>query len=398
MRTILVILGLLISLQLSAQRIYFSTYHPQRGSFIYCCNRDGTGLHPVFERTWDIQFLSIAHRGNPPLLVYGSTGNWAIEKVTGNGTSYERIVDMYSFIGDWLSDVVGDTIREEVYYASNTATMYDYIVKIKKTDGTVLDWYMRGYFRDQDIGGITLDHEHSVIFFTVHGAQNRNGIYKINSQALSGSSAVQIFSDTKDDFIKSPGTILYRNNRLYWSDFGGIYTSLASGEFPNLLVSHTGSCHSITLDPARSKIYWATGDGIKRANMIHGGDVEDIVSGFSGWGINGIVFDDISPPVIVDRVDNYSAVGFGDFYNFPNPFSGKTWLSMKLDREENIRISVYDLSGNLHDMVYPGIMGSGRHSIEYSNDNLPSGTYVIKLEGDGLPRHNRMIVIKGRSP
>lgn len=94
------------------------------------------------------------------------------------------------------------------------------------------------------------------------------------------------------------------------------------------------------------------------------------------------------------------AVGEGDFYNYPNPFSDKTTIRYIPAKDTFARVSIYTLAGDLV-KDFPGqssaahqiydVMWDGRNS---SNNEVADGTYTGVLRADGGNRKIRMSRIK----
>ncbi|HOD54021.1 MAG TPA: FlgD immunoglobulin-like domain containing protein, partial [Candidatus Cloacimonadota bacterium] len=71
--------------------------------------------------------------------------------------------------------------------------------------------------------------------------------------------------------------------------------------------------------------------------------------------------------------------------NYPNPFNPSTKISFILSRDEEIRLSIYNIKGQKVKDLYSGKKEAGQHSIEWDGkDNhhkeVSSGIYLYKLE------------------
>ncbi|MFP4460062.1 MAG: T9SS type A sorting domain-containing protein [Candidatus Zixiibacteriota bacterium] len=78
----------------------------------------------------------------------------------------------------------------------------------------------------------------------------------------------------------------------------------------------------------------------------------------------------------------------------PNPFNPKTEIIFSSDSQDEIDISVYNEVGRLIKKVRKQVSGSGRQSIEFDGENLPSGTYFYKIESENIDESGKMILIK----
>ncbi|MEQ9105518.1 MAG: LamG-like jellyroll fold domain-containing protein [Rhodothermales bacterium] len=80
--------------------------------------------------------------------------------------------------------------------------------------------------------------------------------------------------------------------------------------------------------------------------------------------------------------------------NYPNPFRERTIITYAVDRPAYIRISVWDLSGQLVRVLLDGNRPVGTHETMFIPDDLPSGTYFAHMEVDGRTQTHRMVVAR----
>lgn len=78
--------------------------------------------------------------------------------------------------------------------------------------------------------------------------------------------------------------------------------------------------------------------------------------------------------------------------NYPNPFNPETTIEYTLPRAETVRLVVYDLLGREIARLVDGLRPAGRHQIRFRAGELPSGTYVYRLETAG-ERHTQTMVL-----
>ncbi|OGE85140.1 MAG: hypothetical protein A2Y39_02240 [Candidatus Delongbacteria bacterium GWF2_40_14] len=82
------------------------------------------------------------------------------------------------------------------------------------------------------------------------------------------------------------------------------------------------------------------------------------------------------------------------YQNYPNPFNPSTEISFSIDRSQAVRLSVYNLSGQLVSELVNGKMEEGFHKVSFDASNLNSGIYFYKLECEGLTASNKMLLVK----
>jgi len=80
--------------------------------------------------------------------------------------------------------------------------------------------------------------------------------------------------------------------------------------------------------------------------------------------------------------------------NFPNPFNSVTWIEYYLPRAEPIRIAVYNVMGQLVQVLYSGKQTAGFHSIRWDARNLPSGVYFYSLKATSYQATRKCVVIR----
>ncbi|MBK8550692.1 MAG: T9SS type A sorting domain-containing protein [Ignavibacteria bacterium] len=80
--------------------------------------------------------------------------------------------------------------------------------------------------------------------------------------------------------------------------------------------------------------------------------------------------------------------------NFPNPFNPITKISYSLSKEGNVRISVYNTTGQLLKEVVNEYLISGEHSVEFDGSEFSSGVYFYRIESNDYTETKRMILTK----
>ncbi|NNE69221.1 MAG: T9SS type A sorting domain-containing protein [Rhodothermales bacterium] len=99
-----------------------------------------------------------------------------------------------------------------------------------------------------------------------------------------------------------------------------------------------------------------------------------------------------------DRVSNAIKVGRNEVEapprlahldgSFPNPFNPTTSIRYSLDEGQDVSVSVWDLSGQLVQTLWTGFQEAGEYTVSFSADDLPSGTYFVRLQSpEGIQSH-----------
>ncbi|MEA3444234.1 MAG: T9SS type A sorting domain-containing protein, partial [Bacteroidota bacterium] len=73
-----------------------------------------------------------------------------------------------------------------------------------------------------------------------------------------------------------------------------------------------------------------------------------------------------------------------DFRVYPNPIIDRATIDISLNYPDDLKISVFDLSGRIVRKIEENHVESGSHSFEIDISELKSGTYVLKIEGKNI--------------
>ena len=112
-----------------------------------------------------------------------------------------------------------------------------------------------------------------------------------------------------------------------------------------------------------------------------------------------IGFEDNASVTIIAQ--NYSAVGQMNpsvpaSFNlavYPNPFNATATISFSLDRESNISLTVFDVSGREAASLVTGHWSLGKHEVTWNAEGMPSGLYFVRLQHqDGFQVHKLMLL------
>jgi hypothetical protein len=79
--------------------------------------------------------------------------------------------------------------------------------------------------------------------------------------------------------------------------------------------------------------------------------------------------------------------------NYPNPFNPGTVITYQLPESGRVRISVYNVQGQLVRVVADQLMITGNHQIAFDATGLASGVYVYTLEFNGSVVQSRKMTI-----
>jgi len=80
--------------------------------------------------------------------------------------------------------------------------------------------------------------------------------------------------------------------------------------------------------------------------------------------------------------------------NTPNPFNTSTTINYEVKEVQHIMLSVWDVSGHQVGMLVNQIQEPGVHQVLFYPDNLPSGTYFIRLQTEIGIQTGKMLLTK----
>jgi nitrous oxidase accessory protein NosD len=82
------------------------------------------------------------------------------------------------------------------------------------------------------------------------------------------------------------------------------------------------------------------------------------------------------------------------FQNYPNPFNPVTQIKFALAKTVDVKLSIYNISGQLVSHLASGTMNAGVHAVDFNGSRLNSGVYYYTLEVDGKAMTKRMVLTK----
>jgi len=80
--------------------------------------------------------------------------------------------------------------------------------------------------------------------------------------------------------------------------------------------------------------------------------------------------------------------------NAPNPFNGRTLIKFKLDREQNVRLEIYNCTGQRVSLLRDGIFKSGPQEIVCNPTQLNSGVYAFVITTRTYRLSCKCVVVK----
>ena len=82
------------------------------------------------------------------------------------------------------------------------------------------------------------------------------------------------------------------------------------------------------------------------------------------------------------------------YQNYPNPFNPVTQIKFALSKAADVKLSVYNISGQKVAELADGTMNAGMHTVDFDANGMNSGVYYYTLEADWKALTRKMILIK----
>ena len=80
--------------------------------------------------------------------------------------------------------------------------------------------------------------------------------------------------------------------------------------------------------------------------------------------------------------------------NYPNPFNPKTIISWHMAVSSPVKLTIYDLTGQMVATLVDGRYPAGAHAVEWDASNLASGLYLYRLDAGNFVEIKKMILLR----
>ncbi|HMB90860.1 MAG TPA: T9SS type A sorting domain-containing protein [Rhodothermales bacterium] len=158
-----------------------------------------------------------------------------------------------------------------------------------------------------------------------------------------------------------------------------------------------------TISDVRNGIYWP----VTRSDT----DSDGVIDGFGGYEYYDEDFDGKRDSLVVADSNRTNIVmlvsgpgatqdptelpGVASLLpNYPNPFNPQTTLAFRLERPMPVRLTVFDVLGRQVAAVADGFYPAGSHTATWMAEHVPSGLYVVRLQGDRFQLARPVVLVK----
>jgi len=85
----------------------------------------------------------------------------------------------------------------------------------------------------------------------------------------------------------------------------------------------------------------------------------------------------------IENDNKIIAEDFELYQNYPNPFNPSTRIAFTLTSDSNVKISVYDITGQKIVDIINNNYQAGKHEVHFNGSDLSSGIYFYKITANG---------------
>jgi hypothetical protein len=104
---------------------------------------------------------------------------------------------------------------------------------------------------------------------------------------------------------------------------------------------------------------------------------------------------DVSFPIVgIGDDHNNVPAGYTLRQNYPNPFNPSTTISFSLRNAVDVKLEVFNVTGQKVATLLNGVQAAGDHTVEFNATNLASGLYFYKLSASGFTATKKMVLMK----
>jgi len=107
--------------------------------------------------------------------------------------------------------------------------------------------------------------------------------------------------------------------------------------------------------------------------------------------------------IFIEEVDDNSAdspYSFKLYQNYPNPFNPSTTIEYELPERTNVRLEIYNITGQATCHLKNCVEGPGRFRVQWdgcddNGRNVGAGVYIYRLKTDNFVKAKKMLLIDG---
>lgn len=195
---------------------------------------------------------------------------------------------------------------------------------------------------------------------------------------------------TQVDYIDTPTHLTYEGNIMFGAELGIPQTPGINEIDPKLVLSDDGLFRPDAESPAINAAVGAYPqvrfdmEGQSRTDSLKDIGADEVSD--EPATIRPLTRDDIVPAWVedvisaVERRDNSAPKAFVLNQNYPNPFNPSTKITYSLPRQSQVRITVFNTTGQKIRTLYEGFQRAGTHTLIWQPEGIATGIYFYALE------------------
>ena len=121
-------------------------------------------------------------------------------------------------------------------------------------------------------------------------------------------------------------------------------------------------------------------------------DINDNISDFSNT--KSFVYSGTTWKKYIEEKAEQSIEKYELFTNYPNPFNPSTQISYQIPENSFVNLVVYNSLGQEVAELVNQHQSSGKYSVKFNANNLPSGVYIYKLQAGEFSSTKKMLLTK----
>jgi len=92
--------------------------------------------------------------------------------------------------------------------------------------------------------------------------------------------------------------------------------------------------------------------------------------------------------------DSHIPTSYALEQNYPNPFNPSTTIRFALPKDSPVKITVYNMTGQVVDILLDRTIEAGYHTVKWSASDMSSGLYLYQIEAGNFQQTRKCIILK----
>ena len=172
----------------------------------------------------------------------------------------------------------------------------------------------------------------------------------------------------------------------------------------DMMVKYEGNNFSVDFSSTHDVAeYIINDDGTARIIIASSSDINEVLSVSSGTivSIENVVLvtsDEENAGYVVLSDSNIDIFGTPDAFSvgaaYPNPFNPSTNLSLELNTTADISVKIFNVMGQLVDVIAEGTYSPNTYNWTWNAENLASGVYLVRTQVGSSVENQKVMLLK----